>query len=270
MPSTSSSAAERGGHAPSPDRCRHCATALRGRFCHACGEDAHPPQTSWESWRAQVVRVRRTLASLWFAPGRLACEHLHGVRVGTIPPVTLLLNAVAVFFLFSAATQFQLAGMEAAPWMRPAIEAEAAARGLAPDALLARAERRFQSIYTLSLALVSGVGYTLVYRLLFRRALPGWRGAATLALYYLAFLFTLFLPLMLLVPVRATASSATALAVLLAGIGIALAWNVAAARRIGRHGWAMALAKGLAVVVAGFIIDTVMTWIAVRVTLAVA
>lgn len=38
----------------------------------------------------------------------MAVQHLHGARIGYIPPLTLFLNAVALFFLFSAATQFQL------------------------------------------------------------------------------------------------------------------------------------------------------------------
>jgi hypothetical protein len=52
------------------------------------------------------------------------------------------------------------------------------------------------------------------------------------------------------------------------GLALAAAWNIAAARRIGAHRWPMAVAKGFAVVVAGFIIDSVMSidsiWLALR------
>ena len=263
----------RAGAAPSDRACRHCGSELAGRYCHACGEDSFPAETSWRSWTAQSSRVLRTLRSLWLEPGRLAIDHLHGARVGYVAPWTLFLNAVAVFFLFSSATQFQLTSMaeQNAPWMQPLVEQQAKARGVSPTALLERAERRFQSVYTLALALVSGVGYTLVYRLLYRRSLDGWRGAFTLALNYLAFLFTLFLPWLVVTTLARHAFGAVAMfASVMLGLVAAFAWNAAAARRIGRHGWPMAFAKGFAVVVAGFVIDTAMTMLAVAVTLRIA
>ena len=211
------------------------------------------------------------MRSLWFEPGRMAVQHLYGARVGFIPPFTLFLNAVALFFLFSAATQFQLTSLaeQNGPWMAPIIEARTAATGLSQEVLLERAERRFQGVYTLCLAVISGVGYMVVYRLLFRHSLPGWKGAFTLSLYYLAFLFTLFLPWMLVLPpLRAKFGAPAVFVVVLLGLAVALAWNTAAARRIGAHRWPMALAKGVAVVVAGFFIDTLMSmaaiWLALR------
>ena len=39
-----------------------------------------------------------------------------------------------------------------------------------------------------------------------------------------------------------------------------------AARRFGDHGWPLAIAKGLAIVVAGFFIDAAMTMIAIELT----
>ena len=79
--------------------CRHCDAVLAGRYCHACGEDSMPPETSWHGVQSQLLRLVRTLRSLWFDPGAMAVQRLHGVRVGYIAPFTLFLNAVALFFL---------------------------------------------------------------------------------------------------------------------------------------------------------------------------
>ena len=93
-------------------------------------------------------------------------EHLGGARIRYIPPFTLFLNAVAVFFLFAVVTRFQLRDIVAQnpSWLAPMAEQYAAAAGLPVDAFIQRAERRFQGIYTLSLAIVSVAGYTLAYK----------------------------------------------------------------------------------------------------------
>lgn len=115
------------------------------------------------------------------------------------------------------------------PWVDAMIQERTAATGLSRELLLERAERRFQGVYTVCLAVISGIGYTLVYRLLYRRSLPGWNGAFVLSLNYLAFLFIVFLPLMLLVAVlRARFGSAPAILILLVSLGIAAWWNIAA------------------------------------------
>lgn len=255
------------------DACRHCRQTLAGRYCHRCGEDAIPPETGLHAWRTTLDRVIRTLRALWFEPGRLASEHLNGIRIGFVPPWTLFINAVAVFFVFSAVTQFQLITLtgQNAPWMQPLVDAEAAARGISPERLIERAERRFQGMYTLSLALISGAGYTLVYRLLYRRALDGWRGAFTLALNYLAFLFTMFLPWMIaLEPLRRMYGGVAVMALTLTALAIAVVWNAGAARRIAGHRWPAAVGLGLAVMIAGVFIDSAMTVVAIYLTLKLA
>ena len=256
-------------------QCPHCGVALAGRYCYACGEDSLPPETSWRSWTTQWHRLVRTMRSLWFRPGEMAVRHLHGARVGYIAPVTLFLNAVALFFLFSAATQFQLTSLATqegnAPWMGPLIEKRATQLGVTPAVVLERAERRFQGVYTFCLAVISGIGYTLVYRLLYRRTLPGWRGAFTLALSYLAFLFTLFLPwLLVIAPLQARFGSIVPVVVTAVGMLVCVAWNAGAARRIASNRWPLAIGKGVVVVACGMVIDTMMSVIARVVSLRLA
>ena len=47
-------------------------------------------------------------------------------------------------------------------------------------------------------------------------------------------------------------------------------WNASAARRIRSHGWPMAIAKGVAVVVCGLLIDTLTSVVAVGISLPLA
>jgi hypothetical protein len=44
---------------------RHCGTTLSGRNCHACGEDALPPESSWTSRITEWQPLVRTIRSLW-------------------------------------------------------------------------------------------------------------------------------------------------------------------------------------------------------------
>lgn len=257
-----------------PAACHNCSTALAGRYCHACGQDSQPPETGWASWREQVQRLFRTVRTLLVAPGKLTLEHLGGARIRYIPPFTLFLNAVAVFFLFAVVTRFQLRDLVAQnpSWLAPMAEQYAAAAGVPVDAFIQRAERRFQGIYTLSLVIVSVAGYTLAYKALFWHSLlPGWRGPFAAALHYIALIFVVALPwLMLAQLVSGVIPRPLYLAATAVPIALAVVWNAAAARRFGNHGWPIAIAKGLAVVVAGFVIDGVMTYAAMQATFRLA
>ena len=253
--------------------CTNCSTALAGRYCHACGQDSQPPETGWASWRDQAERLARTVRTLLLAPGKLTLEHLGGARIRYIPPFTLFLNAVAVFFLAAVVTRFQLRDLVAQnpSWLQPMAEHYAALAGVPVDALVQRAERRFQGIYTLSLVVVSVAGYTLAYKALFPRSLPGWRGPFTAGLHYIALIFVVALPWLMvaqlasgIVP-RPAYLVATTVPILLAVV-----WNAIAARRFGGHDWTVAAAKGLAIVLAGFLIDGIMTYVAMRATFAFA
>jgi hypothetical protein len=253
--------------------CANCSAVLAGRYCPACGQDSQPPETGWASWREQAQRLVRTVKTLLFAPGKLTLEHLQGARVRYIPPFTLFLNAVAVFFLAAVVTHFQLRDLVAQnpSWLLPMAEQHAAAAGVPVDAFVQRAERRFQGIYTLSLVVVSVVGYTLAYKAVFPRTLPGWRGPFTAGLHYIALIFVVALPwLMVTQLVAGSLPHSIKLFATPVPILLAVVWNAFAARRFGAHGWPIAIAKGLAIVLAGFVIDGAMTYVAMRATFAFA
>ena len=253
--------------------CGNCSTPLAGRYCHACGQDSQPPETGWASWREQVARLVRTVRTLLLKPGALTLEHLAGARVRYIPPFTLFLNAVAVFFLFAIVTHFQLRDLVAQnpSWLQPMAEQHAAAAGVPVDAFVQRAERRFQGIYTLSLVVVSVVGYTLAYKAVFPRSLPGWRGPFTAGLHYITLIFVVALPFLMVTQlVAGSLPHSIRLFATPMPIMLAVVWNALAARRFGTHGWPLAIAKGLAIVLAGFVIDGAMTYVAMLATFKLA
>ena len=256
-----------------PSACVFCESPLTGRYCHACGEDSLPVETTWQGWNAQWQRLVRTLRALLLEPGRLAEYHLAGARIRYIPPMTLFLNAVAITFLFSALTDLRLTTIvnAASKDLEPLIERRARDLGVSREVVVERAERRFQSAYTLCLVVISGLGYTLVYRLLYRKRLRNWRAAFTLALNYHAWLFVFYLPFLLLgPPIGRAFGKPGMLAFFAVGILVAIAWQTLAARRIALHGWPMAVAKGVACVAAGYVIDTFMTGVVVALSIRFA
>ncbi len=258
-----------------PGACSNCGAGLAGRYCHDCGQDTVPPETAMASWRTQVDRLRRTLHALVLRPGLLTREHLSGGRVRFIPPLTLFLNVVAVFFLFSAVTQFQLSAFarsDTSHHIERSIERRAERAGIDKAVFMERAERRFQGVYTLCLATISLAGYTLLFRLLFLRQWKGWRGAFTLTLHYLAFVFLVF-PVFL--ASAATVSHAgwgaagRAVGFVTTG-AIAVTWLAGAARRLFGESWPWAIGKGVAIVAVGFVLDNLMFVTAMIVTLSIA
>ncbi|MFO3705653.1 DUF3667 domain-containing protein [Xanthomonas codiaei] len=90
-----------------PSDCENCATALRGAFCHACGQSAHNPVRSvahaveevFESFWHLDGRIFRTLRDL-LVPGRVAQRFLGGHRVRYVAPMRLfLVLSLLTFFI---------------------------------------------------------------------------------------------------------------------------------------------------------------------------
>jgi hypothetical protein len=95
-------------------RCRNCRASLAGRYCSQCGQaaDVHVPSTqelvheALEGLTHSDSRLWRTLACLWFKPGKLTCEYIAGRRAAYLPPFRLyLIVSVLFFFLASLGSQ---------------------------------------------------------------------------------------------------------------------------------------------------------------------
>ena len=255
--------------------CTNCGAQLAGRYCHVCGQDSVPDETALASWRGQWQRLLRTLRALVFAPGRLTQEHLSGGRIRYVPPFTLFLNVVTIFFLFSVVTQFRVQSFvrkDDTGHLAQAIERRAERAGVSREVFLERVERRFQGVYTLCLASISLAGYTLLFKLFFRGRWQGWRGPFTLSLHYLAFIFLVF-PF-LLAAVSAGAGLVPTFWLRSVGIagsaGIAVTWLALAGRRLFGETWPRAIMKAFTIVVAGFVVDNAMFAAAVFITFNLA
>lgn len=98
-------------------RCANCGTALRGAYCHQCGQRQVSRVLSLRSLFTEAVRTYFTLDNrllctlkmLLLRPGRLTEAYVQGQRARYIPPFRLyLFFSVIYFFLatFTNATTF--------------------------------------------------------------------------------------------------------------------------------------------------------------------
>ncbi|MEP7061294.1 MAG: DUF3667 domain-containing protein [Betaproteobacteria bacterium] len=233
-----------------------------------------PAETAWRSWLDQWAKLGRTLHALLLRPGLLTQEHLGGGRVRYIAPLTLYLNTVALFFVLSALSDFRLSAFLASADvgdLAQMVARRAAAENITPALFLEHADRRFQTIYTLCLSMISVVGYAAIARVFFRRHWQGWRGPITFALHFMAFVFIVYMPsttlAIKLARSHATIAQAFGTAVFLLGALLIAAWFTLAIRRLFGDPWPWALAKGTAIMLLGIPINTLMWDVAVRVTL---
>lgn len=92
---------------PTGEACRNCGAALYGEFCYACGQ----PRIGWvrhlRELGADFVdsvlnidgRFLRTLATLFFRPGRMTVDYLAGARGRYASPFRLFFVLCALAFL---------------------------------------------------------------------------------------------------------------------------------------------------------------------------
>jgi hypothetical protein len=96
-------------HPPSGAACANCGAALRGRYCHTCGQDADSHKRSiqrlaWEGLEGLFHldgRLRRTAPDLFLRPGRLARDYMENRIARHAPPFRTFLVAL-VIFIFAA------------------------------------------------------------------------------------------------------------------------------------------------------------------------
>ena len=87
--------------------CRNCGTALKGAYCHVCGQSAatvrrparellHDVFGNLLQWDSRLIHTMRLL---FFSPGRLSSDWVEGRRARHVPPFRLYLVASLVLFL---------------------------------------------------------------------------------------------------------------------------------------------------------------------------
>jgi len=184
-------------------------------------------------------------------------------------------EGVAIFFLLSAVTDFRVQSFvrnDSTRHLERSVERRAERAGVAKEIFLERVDRRFQSVYTLCLASISILGYTLLFKLYFRRRWEGWRGPFTFALHYLAFIFIALPPLMVVVHMMSGLVAVDLLraAAMAASASLAVTWLALADRRLFAERRAVAILKGAAIVAIGFVIDNAMALAAVMITFNIA
>ncbi|HEY2048535.1 MAG TPA: DUF3667 domain-containing protein [Caulobacteraceae bacterium] len=96
-------------HLPPGTTCANCGSALQGRYCHTCGQDADNHKRSilhlaWEGIEGLFHldgRLRRTAPDLFFRPGRLARDYIENRIARHAPPFRTFLVAL-LLFIFAA------------------------------------------------------------------------------------------------------------------------------------------------------------------------
>ncbi|MES2754287.1 MAG: DUF3667 domain-containing protein [Pseudomonadota bacterium] len=98
-------AAGEGGLAPVAGLCLNCGTALRGGFCHACGQNAHVHRTLGSILHDLLHgvfhfegKIWRTLPMLVLHPGALTRRYIAGERARFVSPLALFLFTVFLLF----------------------------------------------------------------------------------------------------------------------------------------------------------------------------
>lgn len=104
-------AIEKGGSRREGDGgpCANCGASVTGRFCAACGQSAHVHRTLHHMAEELVHGLLhldskgwRTLPMLFFRPGTLTHDYIHGKRARYVSPVAMFLFSVfLMFFAFA-------------------------------------------------------------------------------------------------------------------------------------------------------------------------
>lgn len=91
--------------------CLNCGTALRGEFCHACGQAGHVHRSLGSIGHDLLHgvfhfegKIWRTLPMLMFQPGALTRRYIAGERARFVSPLALFL--FAVFLMFASIHSF--------------------------------------------------------------------------------------------------------------------------------------------------------------------
>jgi hypothetical protein len=254
--------------------CRHCHAVLSGPYCHECGQKALADDAltaraiaadAWEHATALDFKTLRTLRAV-FVPGLLTAEFIAGHRRPYLAPMKVYLLCGAIFFFAAPYTLFTLDGVVAADTtglLRNSVESARQSSGLSPRHFAERFDWRFQSVYTVSLAL-SVAALALMTALLFRANRQPAAMHLVFALHYVAFLYLLGI----VIGVGATGPLPQALSLPLL-YAILAPYMFFALRRVFRGGTTSTIVKTITVLGASLIVDSLVNLMAFMLTLRV-
>lgn len=95
-----------GGQGHGHGACANCGTALKGDYCHACGQHGHLHRSMLhivEEFFHGILhfdsKAWRTLPMLMFRPGKLTYDYVHGHRARYVTPMAMFLFTVFMMFM---------------------------------------------------------------------------------------------------------------------------------------------------------------------------
>jgi ribosomal protein L32 len=197
---------------PAVAECENCGTALQGRFCHACGQEAEPPASTargvLRSLAAELTnvdsRALRSVVRVLVRPGELTAEYLAGRRVRYTQPLQLYLGAATAFFFVNAYHPFVtfdpktrgvvsvLNSAGASGRMSASVVRDLAAKGVSLEVFQERFEGAvagYLPVFLVGSVLLFG----MVLALFYRGARRGYLAHAVFALHWSAFYLLLMI-----------------------------------------------------------------------------
>lgn len=210
------------------------------------------------------LQDRRRLRAL-FVPGKLTTEFIAGHRRPYLTPLKVYLLCGAIFFLATPYTGFTLDGIvtiDRTGLLRKSVDSARQSSGLSAEHFAERFDRRFQSVYTVSLS-ISVVALALMAALLFRKRRQPAAVHLVFALHYVAFLY--LLGIVIGVTMRALRPPLS-LPVLYA---VLAPYMFFALRRIYGDGTTPTIVKTLVLLGATLIVDSLVNLMAFMITLRV-
>ncbi|MBY0572739.1 MAG: DUF3667 domain-containing protein [Undibacterium sp.] len=96
-------------HSAASSTCANCAAPLSGRFCQACGQNAHIHRSLLHMFEEMMhglfhfeTKAWRTIPALIFKPGQLTRQYIEGKRTSFVSPLALFFFLIfLMFFVFS-------------------------------------------------------------------------------------------------------------------------------------------------------------------------
>jgi hypothetical protein len=259
-------------------RCPNCGARQIGPWCAGCGQEFAIGEGAFvRTVSRQWERIRHSIVALVIHPGQLTAEYRDGQRARSISPWRLAFNVIAVFFVLSFVTDFNVANfpkLDPSGTLANAISIAAQQANISEGTFTERLGRQFNGIFTLLEILPIAASAVLAWLTHFRRREP-WSVHFVFALHFTAWGFianlAYYLALRLFgLPVTYAAQTSDAGMALLV---LMLLWQfgyvLLAFRRVYADGWIGAGAKAAAMVAVRLVIGNAVAllsfWLAVQV-----